>query len=109
MRPKLKPLRKTRRKCPTRKIRFDDEYEAERALNHHDEPDKDYHPVRAYYCSKCTGWHLTSIRWRNQGPATRECCGGTVGERHELSCETVSPEEFFARTGGRVPRQEEQS
>ena len=104
MRPKTKPLNKTRRKCRSRKIRFDTEYEADRSVAHHVNPDKTERPIRSYYCRDCDGFHLTSTPWRD--PLVYACCGGSVSERHELSCESVSPEEFFARTGGRgVPEQ----
>lgn len=100
MRRSQRPLNKTRRKCPSRKIRFRDEHEANRSLNHH-QSDRPEHPTRAYYCQLCDGWHLTKQEY-SQGPRACGHCGAPEGEKHELSCDTVSPAEYFARTGGRA-------
>lgn len=103
---KTKNLNRTRRKCRTGYIRFDTAHDANRSLEHHHEPEKAEHPVRVWECDDCHGWHLTRQASKVailQLPYA--CCGGTMGQPHELSCELVTPEEYFARTGGR-PSQE---
>lgn len=110
MQRKQRPLNKTRRQCHTGKIRYRTEEEAYKAIKlasrDEEREARERKPIRAYPCDDCHGWHLTSREyhghWLARATGVYPCCGAGTGNKHELSCESVSPEEFFARTGGRV-------
>jgi hypothetical protein len=48
------PIRVTKQKC--RKTRFEDEFHARKVGTKHE--------MRAYHCTRCGGWHLTSQEHR---------------------------------------------
>lgn len=104
-RQELRALQESRSKCPSKKLRFEGQYEADRYLVHwvwgglEDGRDR---PSRAYECPLCQGWHLT----KRELDAKQNCvCGAHPGEKHELTCPEIPPAELFARTGGRINRE----
>jgi hypothetical protein len=56
-------MRPSGRKCPTGKVRYRDKVGALFAMSqarHKDSSGRAKLEQRAYFCSRCRGWHLTS-------------------------------------------------
>lgn len=68
MQRRMKPMNKTRRKCSSRKIRFDSEHDALKGIKHGDSMGKTERPTRAYYCQECHGFHLTKAPYSREIP-----------------------------------------
>ncbi|GAA4923742.1 hypothetical protein GCM10025777_39340 [Membranihabitans marinus] len=56
-------MRHAKMSCPTGKARFKEQHLAERRIEEIYDRDVSPHrkPVRSYYCTECSGWHLTSM------------------------------------------------